>query len=67
MPTRIYVGPHDEVEIAATGQVACQGQPLEVSDELAALLDEQPSNWALPTKPVSTPVPAPSSSKVVDA
>ncbi len=46
MPQRVYVGPHDEVEIAATGQVVARGTAVEVDAELAALLDEQPTNWA---------------------
>lgn len=48
MPHRIYVGPHDEVELITTGQVVRRGESIEVDTDLAAALDEQPSNWAKP-------------------
>lgn len=41
-----YVGPHDEVGIAATGQIVARGGTVHVDDdELAAALLEQPDNW----------------------
>lgn len=43
---RTYTGPFDEVELAATGQVVKRGESVEVDADLAALLDEQPSNWS---------------------
>ena len=48
MPHRVYVGPHDAVELAATGQVVKHGEQVEVDADLAAALDAQPSNWAKP-------------------
>lgn len=48
MPHRIYVGPHDEVELASTGQVVRHGESVEVDADLAQSLDGQPSNWAKP-------------------
>jgi hypothetical protein len=45
---RTYVGPHDEVELAATGQVVKHGEQIEVDADLAKALDEQPDNWAKP-------------------
>ena len=40
-----YVGSHDEVEIADTGQVCARGKSVDVPDELAESLLDQPSNW----------------------
>ena len=41
-----YVGPYAEgVEIAATGQLAAPGEPLEVDDRLGLSLCDQPDNW----------------------
>lgn len=45
MPTITYVGPHDLVEIAATGQVVAHGDTVDVDDALAASLCEQTDNW----------------------
>lgn len=45
MRTLIYTGPSTAVEIAATGQVAVYGQPIEVEDDLAESLLEQ-DIWA---------------------
>ena len=45
MPYVTYTGPHSEVEIADTGQVVRQGEPVEVDADLAARLTEQASNW----------------------
>jgi hypothetical protein len=45
---RTYIGPHDEVELAATGDIVRRGEQVEVSNELAEELDKQPSNWAKP-------------------
>ena len=36
-----YQGPFDEVQIAATGQIAEQGKPIEVDDDIAENLVEQ--------------------------
>lgn len=52
-----YVGPYDVVEIAATGQVCDRGGTVDVDDELAERLLEQPDNWQADTK--SKPKPAP--------
>jgi hypothetical protein len=41
-----YVGRHGAVAIAATGQVAEHGVPLEVPADLAGGLLAQTSNWA---------------------
>ncbi len=38
-----YVGPHKQVEIAATGQVCPQGEPVEVKADLARSLLKQAS------------------------
>jgi hypothetical protein len=55
MPHRTYVGPHDEVELAATGQVVSRGDSVEVDADLAEQLDAQPDNWAKPnTKSAKT-------------
>ena len=45
---RVYVGPHDEVELPALGLVVKHGDAIEVESDLAALLDDQPTNWAKP-------------------
>lgn len=63
MPQRTYVGPHDEVELAATGQIVRRGESVEVDAELAELLDAQ-DTWAKPTtkaaKEATTPADPPS-------
>jgi hypothetical protein len=63
MARRVYVGPHDEVEIAATGDVVRRGESVEVDAELADLLDAQPDNWAKTNtnaaRDVSAPTQAP--------
>lgn len=41
----VYVGPHEEVEVPEADAVVKHGDPVEVSDELAARLLDQPSNW----------------------
>lgn len=58
MPHRVYVGPHDEVELIPTGQVVKRGDSIEVDSDLAAQLDEQPSNWAKPNTKVAKEVEA---------
>lgn len=45
MPKLRYVGPIDEIEIAATGQVVKRDGTVEVTQQLAASLLEQPENW----------------------
>lgn len=62
MPHRIYVGPHDEVELAATGQVVRRGEPVEVDPDLAEQLDEQPANWAKPNTNAAKDAPKPKAS-----
>lgn len=42
-----YIGPHQSVEIAATGQDATRLQPLEVDDTVAKRLLKQ-STWESP-------------------
>jgi hypothetical protein len=59
MPHRTYVGPHDEVEIAATGQVVRRGQSVEVDAEFAETLDAQPENWAKPNTKAAKDAPSP--------
>ena len=44
---RIYVGGHDEVEVPSLGVVK-RGESVEVDADMAASLDEQPTNWAKP-------------------
>ncbi|HYJ69631.1 MAG TPA: hypothetical protein VEX15_18415 [Nocardioidaceae bacterium] len=48
-----YVGSHDEVEIGETGLLCKRGESVEVPDELAESLLEQPSNWE-PVKATTT-------------
>lgn len=43
---RTYVGPFDAVDILE--QTVRRGEQIEVDDATAALLDEQPDNWAKP-------------------
>jgi hypothetical protein len=46
-----YIGPNDEVQIAATGQIVQQNHQVEVEDdELAKSLLEQTDNWEPVTK-----------------
>jgi len=40
-----YVGGHDEVEIGDTGIVCARGKTVDVPDELAEGLLDQPTNW----------------------
>lgn len=48
-----YVGPHDEVGIAATGQIVARDAVVVIDDaELSAALLEQPDNWQ-PVKPAA--------------
>lgn len=47
MPHVVYTGPHDEVEIADTGQVVRQGESVEVDSDLAGSLLAQ-DVWAKP-------------------
>lgn len=49
---RVYVGPHDEVELAATGQVVRRGESVDVDADLAEQLDAQ-DTWAKPTTKVA--------------
>lgn len=49
MKSIVYGGPIDAVEIAATGQVAERGVPVEVRDDIADNLIEQ--GWKLAAKP----------------
>ena len=44
-----YQGPFDAVEIAATGQIAKQGQPVDVPKDVGESLVEQ--GWKLAKKP----------------
>lgn len=47
MKTLTYVGPSmDGVEIAATGAVCAKGGTVDVPDEIADALLEQPDAWA---------------------
>lgn len=48
MATVVYVGPHAEVEVPAAGIVAKQGEPVEVSAEVAKSLLKQEDIWAAP-------------------
>lgn len=56
-----YIGPHmDGVELDAIGVFVAHGDTVEVSDDLAASLLEQPSNWEAvkpPVKVKTDPVP----------
>lgn len=58
MPHRVYVGPHDEIEISETGQVVRRGSSAEVDAEMAERLDEQPDNWAKPNTNAAKNAPA---------
>jgi hypothetical protein len=62
MPHRTYVGPHDEVELAATGQVVRRGDSVEIDADLAEALDEQPDNWAKPNTNSAKSTPSPKAS-----
>jgi hypothetical protein len=62
MPHRVYVGVHDEVELAATGQVVKHGEQIEVDADLAKALDEQPDNWAKPQTTAAKTTPSPKAS-----
>jgi hypothetical protein len=42
----IYKGPHERVRIAATGQLAENGKPLDVDPDLGRSLLEQTDAWA---------------------
>jgi hypothetical protein len=61
---RIYLGPHDEVEVPALdGAYVRRGEPVEVDDEMAAQLDLQPDVWAKPNTNAAKnvePLPEPS-------
>lgn len=47
-----YVGPNDEVQIGATGQVVQQNHQVEIEDDdLAKALLEQEENWERVTTP----------------
>jgi hypothetical protein len=59
---RKYVGPHDEVELAATGQVVKHGEQIEVDADLAKALDQQPDNWAKPRTKAAKTTPSPKAS-----
>lgn len=45
MPQVVYCGPHDEVDVPALRLRAKPGAPIEVSDDAAASLLDQPANW----------------------
>jgi hypothetical protein len=71
MPRRIYVGPIDAI-ITNLGIDPLQqrqwrverGEAVDVTEEQAALLDQQPDNWAKPRTEVKeqpAPVPSPAS------
>lgn len=50
-----YVGPFDQIQIAATGQVVEQNHQVEIEDdELAKSLLEQTDNWELVKKEKSS-------------
>ena len=49
-----YIGRHDEVEIAETGQRCKRGEVVEVPKDLAEVLLDQPTNWQAPTTPADT-------------
>lgn len=53
MKSIVYQGPIDAVEIAATGQVAVRGVPVDVRDDIADNLIEQ--GWKLASKPKTAP------------
>lgn len=59
MVKRVYIGPHDEVELAATAQVVRRGESIEVDGDLAEQLDTQPGNWAKPTTTAARDADAP--------
>lgn len=59
MVQRVYVGPHDEVELVETGDFVRRGESVEVDAELAARLDEQPTNWAKPSTKAAKSAPKP--------
>ena len=52
----VYEGPLEAVEIAATGQIAERGEPLDVEPGLAAQLVEQ-ADWTDPNAPDPEPDP----------
>jgi hypothetical protein len=62
MPHRTYVGAHDEVELAVTGQVVRRGESVEVDADLAEQLDAQPNNWAKPNTNAAKGTPKPKNS-----
>lgn len=57
MVQRVYVGPHDEVELIDTGDFVRRGESVEVDADLAARLDEQPGNWAKPATKAAKSTP----------
>lgn len=48
-----YIGPFDEVEVPAIGQVVKRLKPIEVDGDLAKAMLDQPDNWERP-KPSKT-------------
>lgn len=58
MAHRIYVGAHDEVEVPDLNVVVKRGDSIEVTPEQAALLDDQPENWAKPNTTAAKEVTA---------
>lgn len=46
--TRVYVGPHDEVEVPVLDQIVRRGETVSVTAEQATALDEQPDVWVKP-------------------
>lgn len=59
MPHRIYIGPHDEVELPAADAIVRRGESVEVDADLAEQLDEQPDNWAKPNTNAAKSAPKP--------
>ena len=59
MVQRVYVGPHDEVEIWQTGQIVKRGEAVDVDGDLAESLDEQPDAWAKPSTKAAKSAPKP--------
>lgn len=45
MPEVMYVGPFEEVDVPALDRSVKQGETVEVDDETADSLLEQPANW----------------------
>jgi hypothetical protein len=64
MPRRIYAGPIDAIntELDGVEMRVERGEAVTVSEETAAKLDDQPSNWVKPrTEVKELPAPSPAS------